>query len=156
MSKPKVFVAKQIPVEVENYIGEHCEYEKWDSPENIPQEELLRRIADKEGILLSGIKIDDTLLNHAPNLKVVSSISVGYNNYDLQAMKAKGVFGTNTPYVLDDSVADLIVGLILTSGRRLAELDRYVKDGRWMPQDDKNLFGVDVHHSTVGIIGMGR
>jgi Lactate dehydrogenase and related dehydrogenases len=58
--------------------------------------------------------------------------------------------------VLDNTVADLIFGLIISSARRISELDKYVKEGNWKQEDEKNLFGLDVHHSTVGIIGMGR
>lgn len=156
MSRPKVFIAKKVSKEAEEYIGEFCDYEKWEKDIPIPKDELFKRIHDKDGIMLSGIKIDEEFLNNALNLKVVSNISVGYNNFDLNAMKARGVIGTNTAGALDDTVADLIFGLILSSARRICELDKYVKDLKWKPSDDKNLFGQDVHHSTIGIIGMGR
>jgi Lactate dehydrogenase and related dehydrogenases len=71
-------------------------------------------------------------------------------------MKERKIIGTNTPGVLDNTVADLVFSLILTTARRIAELDRYVKDGRWNAQDNENLFGIDVHHSSIGIIGLGR
>lgn len=71
-------------------------------------------------------------------------------------MKERNIIGTNTPGVLDNTVADLIFGLILSSARRIAELDRYVKEGNWKREEDETLFGIDVHHSTLGIIGMGR
>lgn len=156
MSKLKVFIAKKIPREVEKYIGEFCDYEKWEKDIPIPKDELFKRIHDKHGIMLSGIKINEEFLNNAPNLKVVSNISVGYNNFDLNSMKARGVIGTNTAGTLDDTVADLIFGLILSSARRICELDKYVKDLKWKPSDEESLFGYDVHHSTIGIIGMGR
>lgn len=156
MAKPKVYIAKEIPKEVEDYIGQFCDYEKWNGKEKISREELLDKLTDKEGLLLSGLKIDKELLEHAKKLRVVSNISVGYNNFDLEEMKARNVIGTNTPEVLDNTVADLIFGLILSSARRISELDKYVKEGNWKPEDEKNLFGVDVHHSTIGIIGMGR
>ena len=156
MRKPKVYIAKKIPKEVEYYIGEFCDYEKWESEEPIPRDELLKKIGDKDGVLLSGFKIDEEFLDHAKNLSVVSNISVGYNNFDLEIMKKRNIIGTTTPNVLEDTVADLIFGLILSTGRRISELDRYVKDGKWKLEDDKIFFGVDVHHSTIGIIGMGR
>lgn len=156
MRKPKVFIAKKVPVEVENYIGAFCDYEKWDSEEVIPRELLLKKISDKEGVILTGAKVDDEFLNCGKNLKVVSDITVGYNNFDIEAMKRRNVIGTNTPYVLDDTVADLILGLMISTARRIPELDKYVKDNNWKPKDDVNLFGIDVHHRTLGIIGMGR
>ncbi|MNI63463.1 Glyoxylate/hydroxypyruvate reductase B [compost metagenome] len=71
-------------------------------------------------------------------------------------MKARGIIGTNTPEVLNDTVADLVMALILSAARRVTELDRYVKDGLWKQGDDEVLFGLDVHHKTLGIIGMGE
>lgn len=156
MSKPKVYIAENIPIEAEKYIAEFCDYEKWNSKEKITKEGLKSKLSDKEGVLLTGIKIDEDLLEHAPKLKVVSNISVGYNNFDIEAMKKRNIIGTNTPYVLDDTVADLIIGLMLSVSRRISELDRYVKNNEWKSSDDLNLFGVDVHHATLGIIGMGR
>jgi glyoxylate/hydroxypyruvate/2-ketogluconate reductase len=156
MSKPKLYIAEKIPEEIEKYIAKYCDYEKWDLEERIPREVLLQKLADKDGVMLTGYKIDEELLNNTPKLKAVSNISVGYNNFDLEAMKKRKIIGTNTPYVLDDTVADLIFGLMLSASRRIAELDRYVKDNKWTMGDGKNLFGLDVHHATLGIIGMGR
>lgn len=150
--KPKVLVNKPIPEEVENYLKEHCEVEKTDAI----GEELIKKLHDVDGLLTSGGSINEELLNAAPNLKVVSNISVGYNNFHIEAMKKRNVIGTHTPYVLDDTVADLILALMLASARRIAELDQYVKAGKWTSLVDEPFFGIDVHHATVGIIGMGR
>lgn len=154
--KPKVFIARKVPDEILEYIGKYCDYEKWDSDEKRTREELYKKLSDKDGLITTGTRIDEELLSHAPNLKIVSNISVGYNNFDLETMKARNVIGTHTPNVLDDTVADLIFGLILSAARRIPELDRYVKDGKWKRGDDLNLFGLNVHHKTLGIIGMGR
>ena len=156
MDRPRVFIGERIPIEVEKYIGKFCDYEKWDSNEKIPRDELLRKLRDKDGVILSSLKIDEELLDNSPKLRAVSNISVGYNNFDLNAMKKRNVIGTNTPGILDDTVADLIMGIILSAARRIPELDKYVKDGKWKIKDYENLYGVDVHHSTIGIIGMGR
>lgn len=153
--KPTIFVARPIPEEAEGYLREHCLVDKWEEGGPVPRERLLERIGNAEGLLTSGGKIDAELLDHAPRLRAVSNISVGYNNFDLAAMKARGIIGTNTPEVLNDTVADLIMGLILSAARRIPELDRYVKEGRWRRGDDEILFGLDVHHKKLGIVGMG-
>ena len=150
--KPKVVVNKPIPKEVEQFLREHCDVEKTEAT----GDDLLNILHDAEGLLTSGGSIDENLLNAAPKLKVVSNISVGYNNFDIDAMRKRNVIGTHTPYVLDDTVADLILALMLAAARRMAELDRYVKEGKWNSLVDEPLFGIDVHHATVGIIGMGR
>lgn len=154
--KPNVYITEQIPKEVEGYIANHCNYEIWRSEQRIPRKLLLQKLQDKHGLLNFGVTIDEELLQAAPHLQVVSNISVGYDNFDTNAMKAHNIMGTNTPYVLDDTVADLIVGLMLTASRRICEMNSYVKEGRWEDQIHKEYFGLDVHHATIGIIGMGR
>ncbi|WP_096200520.1 2-hydroxyacid dehydrogenase [Bacillus sp. FJAT-45350] len=155
--KPKIFISKAIPKEVEEFISSYCDYRIWNSKEPISREALYKELEDIDGLLLNDIvKIDQELLDHAPRLKIVSNSFVGYNNFDLKAMKARDVIGTNTPHVLDDTVAELTLGLMLSVARRLPELNNYVKDGYWEKGQDEKLFGVDVHHSTIGIIGMGR
>lgn len=154
--KPHVFVDRSLPPEVEQWLSERCELDLWKDSDTITRGELRQRLAKAEGFLTSGRRIDEDLLEAAPNLKVVSTISVGYNHFDIDAMKRFGVIGTHTPYVLDDTVADLTFTLMLGTARRVAELDHYVREGQWKRGDGENLFGVDVHHGTLGIIGMGR
>lgn len=154
--RPKVFIARKIPRGVEEYIGRYCDYEKWDSNEPISKNILIEKLIDKDGLLVRQTPIDIEILNSAPRLKVISNIAVGYNNFDLKEMKLRKIIGTNAPGILDNSVSDLIFGLLLSSARRIPELDRYVKSGNWNIKDNENLFGLDVYKSTIGIIGMGR
>lgn len=156
MKKPKVLISRKIPKEVEEYIGRHCDYTIWEGETKLTYDTILDKIHDVEGLLLSMIRIDKNLLDHAPNLKVVSNFSVGYNNFDIDAMRERDIIGTNTAGSLDDAVADLIFGLILGTARRISELDRHVKDGKWEKGDDEIFFGKDVSGSSLGIIGMGR
>lgn len=152
----KVYISIPVAQEVQEYLDQHCTYEMWDSPVPIPRSLLLEKIEGAEGLLTGGEVIDQELLKRAPHLRVVSNIAVGYNNFDLEAMRARGVMGTNTPGVLDETVADLTFALILAASRRISELDRYVKDGQWKKAVGLEHFGIDVHHATLGIIGMGR
>jgi lactate dehydrogenase-like 2-hydroxyacid dehydrogenase len=101
-------------------------------------------------------RIDDKLLARCPKLKAVANIAVGTNNIDLPACTARGVMATNTPGVLDDSTADLAWALILGTARRLTELERRVRGGEWTGWRLKQWLGIDVHHATLGIFGMGR
>jgi gluconate 2-dehydrogenase len=156
LTKPKVLIGVNVPENVEEYIGKHCEYEKFEEHETVTYEKLLGKLHDKEGLMLAVIKVDGNLLDHGPKLKVVSDMTVGYDNFDIEAMKERKIIGTNTPEVLDDTVADLVFGLMLSTARRLSELDKYVKDGDWKIGDNEINFGKDVHHETLGIIGMGR
>src|SRR5690625_4044034 len=130
--KPKVFSTVQLEEEVEMYISEHCEIHKWEKSNPITRQELLNEIASVDGLYTTsgGGDIDEELLDHAPNLKVVCNMSVGYNNFDLKAMKKRNVIGTHTPNVLNDTVADLTFGLMLATARRIAEWDTYLKKDR--------------------------
>jgi gluconate 2-dehydrogenase len=158
--KPKVFIAYPITKSVEDFIAEHCEIHKWAGNGRVPTNILLEEISEVEGLYTSGSMtgpINEELLKHAPHLKVVSNVSVGYNNFDVPAMKRHNVIGTNTPNVLNETVADLAFGLLLATARRIPELDRFVKEGNWERTTDYvDLYGKDVHGTTLGIIGMGR
>ncbi|MEV5028100.1 2-hydroxyacid dehydrogenase [Paenibacillus sp. LPE1-1-1.1] len=154
--KPTVFIDRTVPSEVEARIAEHCVVDKWEGTNPIPRELLLAKLANADGLLTAGSRVDAELLTHAPQLKAVSTISVGYNHFDIDAMRRRGIIGTHTPHVLNNTVADLAFALILGTARRVAELDRYVKEGKWMSGAGNNWFGQDVHHAKLGIIGMGR
>ena len=155
--KPKVFIAKPIPEEVESYIATYCDYKIWREPTPIPDDVLKKEVADVEGLLTPKGIITEEFLKHAPKLKIVSNIAVGYDAFDIEAMKKHKLIGTHTPGVLDESVADLVFGLLLATARRIPEYDAYVKNGKWHhPLDSQEHFGKDVHHQTLGIIGPGR
>lgn len=96
------------------------------------------------------------LLQACPTLQVVSNIAVGYDNFDVQAMAEHHVIGTHTPYVLDDTVADLTVGLMLAVARQITRLDKWIRTEQWQAGVPETLFGIDVYGKKVGIIGMGR
>lgn len=102
------------------------------------------------------MKVDKSLLDQAPHLKMVCNTSVGYDNLNLTDLAERGIMAANTPEVLNDTVADTIFGLLLSAARRMPELDRWVKTGQWKSNLGEEWFGVDVHHKVLGIIGMGR
>jgi gluconate 2-dehydrogenase len=102
-------------------------------------------------------RIDASALQNAKDLKIAANISVGYNNFDVPAMTAAGVMATNTPDVLTDTTADFGFALLMATARRITESEHWVRAGKW----DKwsivnNPLGMDLHHTTIGIIGMGR
>jgi len=116
--KPKVFIATPIPPEVERYIGEHCRSVKWEGEHPISREDLLKMLAensDIEGLMLKAHKIDRDMLALVPNLKVICNESVGYDNFDIELMKEKGIVGTHTPSVLDETVADTTFALMFAA-----------------------------------------
>lgn len=119
--------------------------------------EFLYHLQDAEGIMGLELKVDKELLDQAPKLKIVSNVSVGYNNLDVDELTKRGILATNTPNVLNETVADTIFGIMMAAARRIPELDQYVKSGQWKTSvAGPEYYGTDVHHKTLGIIGMGR
>jgi gluconate 2-dehydrogenase len=155
--KPKIQVTREVFDETLEYLAQHCDVEPNQQDVAYAPEALAGKLADKDGVMCALTdRIDAALLARAPRLKAVANIAVGYNNIDLAACTARGVMATNTPGVLDDSTADLAWALMLGAARRLTELERRVRAGEWKGWRLKQWLGVDVHHATLGIIGMGR
>jgi len=108
------------------------------------------------GLLGASLRLDSSLLDLAPQLQVVSSVSVGVDNYDIAELTRRGVMLTNTPDVLTETTADTGFALILASARRVVELAGWVRDGHWQANLGPAHFGTDVHGKALGIVGMGR
>lgn len=155
--KHKVLVPRATFPEVVERLTAHVdiEYNETDIP--FAPDELRRRMADKTGALLLGTdRIDQTLIDHAPHLRAVSNASVGYDNFDLPAMTRASIVATNAPDLSNESVADLAWGLLIAASRRLIESDQLVRSGAWRGFAYDLMLGMDLHRSTLGIVGMGR
>lgn len=155
--KPRVLVTREVFDETLDYLRAHCEV--IDNQKDVPyaQEALAAALADCEGLMCALTdKVDAALLARAPRLRAVANIAVGYNNIDVPACTARDVMATNTPGVLDDSTADLAWALMLGTARRITEVERRIRAGEWTGWRLKQWLGVDVHHATLGIVGMGR
>ncbi len=109
-----------------------------------------------DGLIGSSYQLTPELLDRAPHLRVVSSISVGVDNYPLAYLRGRGIALCHTPGVLTDTTADTIFALMLATSRRLVELVQLVRSGQWTSNIGPSLYGHDVHGKTVGILGMGR
>ena len=156
--KPKILVARAIFPEALAKLEESYEVRSNQSDKILTPEELQKALSEFEGALVAGSeRIDASALAQAKNLKVVANISVGYNNFDVPAITAAGVMATNTPDVLTDTTADFGFALLMATARRITESEHWVRAGKWDQWSIvNNPLGMDLHHSTVGIIGMGR
>lgn len=156
--KPKILVTRAIFPEVIDRLARDFEVDYHDCDAALSPNQLAVRLADKDGaITLLSDRIDAAALSGAKRLKAVCNVAVGYNNFDLAAITQAGVMATNTPGVLDDTTADTAWALLLATARRLVSADKWVRAGQWTGwkfHDD--WFGTDVHHATLGILGMGR
>ena len=158
ISKPKILVARAIFPEALAKLEESYEVRSNQSDKILSSEELQKALSEVQGALVVGSeRIDASALAQAKDLKVVANISVGYNNFDIPAMTAAGVMATNTPDVLTDTTADFGFALLMATARRITESEHWVRAGKWDQWSIvNNPLGMDLHHSTVGIIGMGR
>lgn len=108
------------------------------------------------GLLGASLRLDAKLLDLAPKLEAVASVSVGVDNYDIDYLTERGILLSNTPDVLTETTADTGFALILATARRVVELADMVRAGQWSKNIGPAHFGTDVHGKTLGIIGMGR
>ncbi len=113
-------------------------------------------LGEAQGLIGSSFPIDAAVLAKAPKLEVVSSVSVGVDNYELVALHARGILLCHTPGVLTETVADTVFALLMATSRRVVELANLVREGRWNKNIGPELFGRDVHGKTLGILGFGR
>jgi glyoxylate reductase len=156
--RPRVFVSRVIPSEGLDNVREACDMDLWEDELPPPRDELLRRVAGRDGVLtLLTDRVDDEFLDAAgPQLKVVSNYAVGFDNIDVAACARRGIPVGNTPGVLTETTADLAWALLMAAARRLPEADRYVRAGSWKTWGPLLLLGPDVHGATIGIVGFGR
>jgi gluconate 2-dehydrogenase len=155
--KPKILVTREVFEEVLDFLRQHLEVEANQQDVALTPEVLSARLRDKDGVMCALTdRIDAALIAACPRLKAVSNIAVGYNNIDVPACSARRIVVTNTPGVLDETTADLVWALMLAAARRLTEVEAYIRNGEWTGWRLKQLLGTDVHHATLGIVGMGR
>lgn len=157
-NKPKILVTRAIFPDQLAQLEKAFEVRSNQADQVFTPAELQKELSSVVGALVTGSeRIDASALLNAKDLKIAANISVGYNNFDVPAMSSAGVMATNTPDVLTDTTADFGFALLMATARRITESEHWIRNGQW----DKwsilhNPLGMDLHHSTIGIIGMGR
>lgn len=117
---------------------------------------FLQEVKDTDGLIGASVVLNENDLKDAKKLKVISSISAGYDNYDLDYLKQNKIALTHTPHVLTETTADLAFTLLMSAARRVPELNTWTKAGKWKDAISSNFFGQDVFGKTLGIIGLGN
>jgi len=154
--KPSIILYKALPDDLLQRLETHFTVTRVADlkPETVAQH--ADAFASAQGLLGSSEKVDSELLAKMPQLRATSTVSVGYDNFDVDALNARKILLMHTPTVLTETVADTIMALVLSSARRVVEVAERVKAGEWTSGIGADWFGIDVHHKTLGIIGMGR
>ncbi|MEM3622355.1 MAG: glyoxylate reductase [Candidatus Bathyarchaeia archaeon] len=158
MSKPKVYVTRELPERGLKIIKEHFDTEVWPEYAPPPKKVIIEkaRKVDALATLLSD-KIDAEVFDAAPKLKIVAQMAVGFDNIDIPEATKRGIYVTNTPEVLTDTTADFAWALLLAVARRVVEADKYVRSGQWkVGWHPMMMQGRDVYGATLGVVGAGR
>lgn len=157
MSNPKILVARAIFPEIVVKLQQHFDVTSNQSDELWSKSQLIAQLQGKQGVFTAGREpIDAEVLAACPDLKICSSMAVGYNNFDIDAMTKAGVLATNAPDVLTETTADFGFALLMATARRMAESEHYLRAGQWNKWTHDQFAGSDIHGSTLGILGMGR
>lgn len=157
MSKPPILVARAIFPEVLDHLAPHFDVESNQADVLWSNDEFAEKLQGKVGAFTTGVeRIGTDLLSRCPRLRICANMTVGYNNFDLDAMTTAGVLGTNAPDVLTETTADFGFALLLATARRVTEGEHFLRAGQWTRWSYDMLVGSEVHGSTLGIIGMGR
>ncbi|WP_322029918.1 D-glycerate dehydrogenase [Paraburkholderia sp. J76] len=150
--KPKIVVYKALPADVADYLREHAEVVEVDADQ---PGALAAALKDADGAIGASVKIEPAMLDGS-RVKALSTISVGYDQFDVPDLTKRGIVLAHTPDVLTESTADTVFSLILASARRVVDLADWVKAGHWKGSIGPAQFGVDVQGKTLGIVGLGR
>jgi lactate dehydrogenase-like 2-hydroxyacid dehydrogenase len=155
--KPAVLVTKRIMPEAIAFLKEHAELDYAESDDGMRAEELAVRIRGKQAVVSQLMdKFTPEVLAGLDGIKIIANVAVGYDNIDVPAATRHGILVTHTPDVLTDTTADFAFTLLMAAARRVVEGHHFVHSGQWTKWRVDLLLGQDVHHSTLGIFGMGR
>lgn len=154
--KPSVILYKKLPDDLEQRLDALFTVTRVPNLSEETVQQHASEFAQAAGLLGAGGKVDAALLDKMPALRVASTVSVGYDNFDVDALTARKVVLMHTPTVLTETVADTLMALVLSTARRVVEVAERVKAGEWQKSIGPDWYGTDVHHKTIGIVGMGR
>ena len=156
MNRPKVFITRPLPSQAVERIAARCDFKM--NPEDAPLDPARTAEAcrEVEGLVNSGGSVTESVLEQAPRLRVIANVGVGYDRIDVAACTRRRILVTNTPGVVTEATADLAFGLLMAVARRLAECDRYVREGHWRYWKWGYMWGTDLYGKTLGLWGFGR
>ncbi len=154
--KKHVVLYKTLSAALMQRLQAHADVTLIEDPKRDDLARLRAALPQAHGLLGASIKLDAELLDLAPRLRAISTVSVGVDNYDIDYLNGRGIALCNTPDVLTQTTADTGFALIMATARRVVELASLVRNGEWKHNIGPAHFGSDVHGKTLGIIGMGR
>lgn len=158
MEKDRIFITRKIPEHLLEPYTDMFDFSMWENEEEpVPKEVLFQEAEQADGLIcMVSEKVDKALIEHGRRLKVIANVAVGYDNIDVEEAAKRGIIVTNTPDVLTETTADLGFALLMVTARRIIEANKFIAENRWREWGPFLLAGADIHHKTIGIVGMGR
>ena len=158
MPNLRAFVTRQIFPEALELIAGEAQLDVWPGESPPSPQDLAERVSKVDGVLTNIMdRVDASLMDQAPQLKVISQLAVGLDNIDVVEASRHRILVGYTPGVLSKATADVGFALLLSAARRIGESDRWVRAGRWEMQFHPMYWlGAEVHDSTLGIVGLGQ
>ncbi len=154
--KQKVVVFSQIDTDIQNKLEQNYQVSYIQPKLGDVNQQLLQQVQDADGMIGAGRLLNRDNLASATRLKIISSVSVGYDNYELDYLNEKKIYLSHTPHVLTETTADLAFTLLMSAARKVAYLDQWTKQGQWQRTVGEAQFGMDIFGKTLGIIGLGH
>ncbi|WP_151824279.1 2-hydroxyacid dehydrogenase [Acinetobacter bereziniae] len=154
--KQKVVVFSQIDSEILSRLNHQFKVVVLDPKKGDMNQQIRTEVVDADAMIGAGRLLNETNLATAQQLKIISSVSVGYDNYDLVYLNQKKIWLANTPHVLTETTADLAFTLLMSAARKVPSLDHWTKQGEWKRTISPAQFGQDIFGKTLGIIGLGH
>jgi len=156
--KPSIILTRQLPESVETRMRELFNATLNETDEAMSREALKEAVAKADVLVPTVTDIIDAEIIAAagPQLKLIASFGVGVDHIDLAAAHEKGITVTNTPGVLTEDTADVVMSLILAVPRRIAEGDVRARSGEWKGWSPTGMLGRRINGKRLGIIGMGN
>ena len=152
----KVVVFSQIDPEILTRLKAQYHVVVIDPKQGDVNQQIQQHVQDADGMIGAGRLLNQSNLATAQQLKIISSVSVGYDNYDVDYLNQKNIWLSHTPHVLTETTADLAFTLLMSAARKVPYLDHWTKSGEWKRTVSQAQFGQDIHGKTLGIIGLGN
>ena len=155
--RPSILITKRLFPETVAFLEQHADVDYVPTADGLTSAELIARARGKQAIISQFTdSLSGEVIAQLKGLGMIAHVGVGFDNIDVPAASAHGILVSNTPGVLDDTTADFAFALLLAAARRVREADAFVRSGQWKRWSLELMIGHDIHHRTLGILGMGR
>jgi lactate dehydrogenase-like 2-hydroxyacid dehydrogenase len=155
--RPTVLITKRLFPETVAFLQQHAEVDYESTADGLTSPELIARASGKQALISQFTDpLPREVIAQLNGLGIIAHVGVGYDNIDVQAASDHGILVSNTPGVLNDTTADFAFALMLAAARRVTEAHAFVRSGEWKRWSLELMIGLDIHHRTLGILGMGR